>query len=80
MACISGCECKGSSFDGHHDEKVSVPESHHVMATQHKECVILITILENTNSGEHKVRHQLLSTCWLLGHEGNGTLLSVAVL
>ena len=52
---MSGCECESSSFDGHHEEKFSQTAGHSFMATQHKECVISVTIVDGTSSGERKV-------------------------
>ena len=33
-----------------------MPGGHHFTVSQHKECVVSFTVLEESNSGEHKVR------------------------
>ncbi|GAX74287.1 hypothetical protein CEUSTIGMA_g1736.t1 [Chlamydomonas eustigma] len=56
VECISGCICLGTKMDGHTTDKTSLLNLHEFKASQHEECVMAITILEETSSGKHKVK------------------------
>jgi hypothetical protein len=57
VSCVRGCKCKASRLDGHHN-------LHHSQVYYHSlivdlggvECVLDITVANETRSGEHKVK------------------------
>ncbi len=57
VSCISGCKCSSFQFDGHtpnsHD---STPEIKGFHVTPHEQCLLEVLILDQTHSGEHKVK------------------------
>ncbi len=56
VACVHGCECRESTLDGHWTHQVSQNNGHYVTVTPHPECVLRVTVLDETPSGERKVR------------------------
>ena len=52
---MRGCECRESTLDGHWTVQASQNNGHYVTVTPHPECVLRVTILDETTSGEHKV-------------------------
>ena len=81
VACVRGCECEASTLDGHWEVQASQGNGHYITVTPHPECVLRVTVLEETASGERKVCRQhrmqssgrgrsliICSTCsWTLG-------------
>ena len=55
IKCVSGCECTSSVLDSIWEYHQSQLGGHHFTASQHKECVVNITILEESSSKGHKV-------------------------
>ena len=56
VACVRGCECAESTLDGHWTFQVSQNNGHYITVTPHPECVLRVTVLNDTTSGERKVR------------------------
>lgn len=54
--CLSGCECPPTRFNGHSQTRKSVLLLHKLFATQHPECILSVEVLEDSDSGEHKVK------------------------
>ena len=55
---MRGCECQESTLDGHWTVQASQSNGHYMTVTPHQECVLRITVLDDTASGERKVRHE----------------------
>ena len=56
VACVRGCECTESTLDGHWTVQTSQNNGHYITVTPHPECVLRVTVLDETTSGERKVR------------------------
>lgn len=56
VSCLSGCQCAASRFNGHCEEKKSVLVLHRLFVSQHERCELGVTVLNDTDSGEHKVK------------------------
>ncbi|KAG1666906.1 hypothetical protein FOA52_005966 [Chlamydomonas sp. UWO 241] len=58
IECESGCACLPTEVDGHHTDKTSQLYLHEWMATQHKECIVKISVLPETSGppGHHKFK------------------------
>ena len=57
LACVAGCACDGAVLQGHlASEHVSVERAFMVNVTQAHECVLRLTVLPDSASGEHKVK------------------------
>ena len=55
IKCVSGCECTTSVVDAIWEFKHSQLGSVQFTTTQHKECTIKITVLEESSSKGYKV-------------------------
>lgn len=55
VKCVSGCECDSSVLDAIWEFQHSQLGGHNFAATQHKECSVNITIMEESSSDGHKV-------------------------
>jgi hypothetical protein len=55
LGCDSGCECEPLDFDAHHSERNSVINFLYHKVSQSAVCVVSITVLPQSSSGEHKV-------------------------
>jgi hypothetical protein len=55
VACVRGCECAESTLDGHWTNQASQGNGHYVTVTPHPQCVLRVTVLDDTDSGERKV-------------------------
>ena len=53
---MRGCECAESVLDGHWTNQASQGNGHYMTVTPHPQCVLRVTVLDDTGSGEHKVR------------------------
>lgn len=56
LECIANCTCTNTTVNSHWQQKISVPESHSIQVTQHENCIMKVTVLNETSSGEHKVK------------------------
>ncbi len=54
--CESGCKCEPALIDGHHKQHVSLTFLHSIRVSQAAECVVSLTVLPGTSSGQHKVK------------------------
>lgn len=70
VKCTSGCTCDESKFDGHHEERNSQLNIHKIMVSQSQECVIVVTVLGETSSGDHKVKVAGMVVSEVAGVEG----------
>ncbi len=53
---MEGCSCAASTLDGHHTEKNSQTHLCKLKVSQSDVCVIQVTSLDQSSSGEHKVK------------------------
>ena len=61
IECISGCTCEGvSNHTAWLDWKASIQNLIYFSASQHKQCRLGIRSLPYTNTGEHKVKFDML--------------------
>jgi len=58
VTCLSGCSCNSTIMEGHLGglDKSSQLHMHETHVTQSEDCVLAITVLAATQSGEHKVK------------------------
>lgn len=56
VTCASNCSCPPTRFNGHTADKTSLLGLHKAYVTQHEACVLEVKVLEETASGEHKVK------------------------
>jgi len=56
ITCVKGCTCERQEVDCHSLQRVSVLAMHKFEASAVDECRMLIKVLEQTSSGEHKVK------------------------
>jgi hypothetical protein len=56
IACDSGCSCNVTVLDGHQEPRNSQTFLHSVFVSQAPECVVSITVLPDTGSGEHRCK------------------------
>lgn len=56
VACTSGCSCSKKILDGHQSERSSQLHVLTVLVSQSPACVITVTVLNDTRSGDHKVK------------------------
>jgi len=56
MRCASGCVCTQAVANGHHREHNSQSYQITLQATPHPECIVTVTVLPETSSGEHKFK------------------------
>jgi hypothetical protein len=56
IACAKGCTCNATTLDAHHSDRTSQTFLHGVMVSQAPQCVVSITVLPETHSGEHKFK------------------------
>ncbi len=55
--CLSGCECEAiPKLDAHHEMPTSTIYLARLLVTESKECVVGVTVLEGTSSGEFKFK------------------------
>jgi hypothetical protein len=54
--CESGCKCEPALIDGHHKQRVSLTFLHSIRVSQAAECVVSLTVLPGTSSGQHKFK------------------------
>ena len=50
VTCESGCVCPPTRFDGHHAERSSVTLLHNFYVSQAAECVLRVTVLQESSS------------------------------
>lgn len=75
----AGCSCTASVFDGHWTgEKTSLLHMHAVPITQSLECILSITILNTTNSGDYKVNAHATYVVLLLSQCGSAGFLKLS--
>ena len=70
VTCVANCDCGGSEFDGHWEERASLTELHRVWVSQHGECQVRVEVLPDTTSpdGGHKVKLVGERVCgWMWG-------------
>lgn len=68
--CTSGCTCQGATLDGHTTHKSSQLHVIDFRVSQADACVITVTVLNGTSSGEHKVKVAGIVTSEVPGVEG----------
>jgi hypothetical protein len=56
LECVAGCACDGVELQGHGTERVSVEHTASMNVSQAHECVLRLTVLPESLSGEHKVK------------------------
>mmetsp|Transcript_3873 Transcript_3873/g.8308 ORF Transcript_3873/g.8308 Transcript_3873/m.8308 type:complete len:495 (-) Transcript_3873:846-2330(-) len=56
VECVSGCTCNAPVLDGHCVERNSQLHLFNFYVSQAAECIIAITVLPETTSGEHKIK------------------------
>ena len=56
LTCLRGCTCQPLLLEAHHAERSSQTYLQHVYVTQSPECVVELTVLPETSSGEHKFK------------------------
>ncbi|KDD72119.1 hypothetical protein H632_c3839p0, partial [Helicosporidium sp. ATCC 50920] len=56
VECVKGCTCAPTVVDAHHGTPASQTYLHTFEASPHKDCRIRVTVLEGSNSGEHKFK------------------------
>lgn len=50
VQCVANCTCQESMLDGHWTEQASLTELHRFQASQHKQCRVKVTVLDETSS------------------------------
>ncbi len=63
LRCTKNCACEGGKMDGHRgtEQRISVAHPQTFPVTQHDQCVLELSVLPETNSGEHKFKMIMLS-------------------
>ena len=56
VTCEGDCVCPNSTLDGHQTERNSLVHLFNFYTTQGKDCVVVVTVLAETLSGQHKVK------------------------
>lgn len=57
VECVEGCVCEAKEVNCHDPTvKVSVSDIVRLSVTQHERCILQVTILPETTSGEHKIK------------------------
>ncbi|PRW61115.1 hypothetical protein C2E21_0584 [Chlorella sorokiniana] len=74
VSCVSGCNCTTYKLDGHITERVSQTSMQTMELSRAEKCRLRITILNETSSGEHKVK-----VMGLIISEPNGWLLTTSM-
>ena len=54
VGCERGCTCAPLDIDAHDEERVSVSQLAELKVTQHRECILSLTVLPDTSSGSNK--------------------------
>ncbi|KAG2447186.1 hypothetical protein HYH02_007929 [Chlamydomonas schloesseri] len=56
VSCEGGCKCTPWTLEGHHDQRNTQTFLHGWRVSQADECIIVVKVLEASNSGKHKVK------------------------
>ncbi len=57
LSCVKNCECEGGVTDAHSArDRISVIQWARREVSQHAACVVRLTVLPGTSSGEHKFK------------------------
>jgi hypothetical protein len=56
LTCTAGCACKPLLLNGHTHHRHSIPRNVKVAVSQHRACRVRITIVNETETGEHKFK------------------------
>lgn len=56
VTCEGGCNCEESKMQGHHDERNSQLHLHNFLVSQSHDCIIRVTVSDETTSNSHKVK------------------------
>jgi hypothetical protein len=56
LSCTAGCTCEPLLVNGHSHVQHSIPRVVKLPVSQHRHCRVRVTIVEETDSGEHKFK------------------------